>query len=160
MRAVTWHYFTNGDEARVFHAGEITQQLPVNGAVPVPDGVVLKEAQTWCPYARECSSHPKPSIYLPQLCHFQGRPGPSPPRATSPAPLMTAWADGGRPALAGTGWLQGERSRKRRRVVLSAHQAGSEGPAVLPPPDARPAGHTTLPFVSALEGELPGPGAL
>ena len=39
---LTWHHVTDGHQERVLQAGEVTQQLPLKHAVPVPDGIVLK----------------------------------------------------------------------------------------------------------------------
>ena len=43
---LTWHHVTDGHQEGVLQAGEVTQQLPLKHAVPVPDGIVLKQHAT------------------------------------------------------------------------------------------------------------------
>ena len=40
-RWLTWHNVTDGDKSSVFQTGKITQQLPINHTIPVPDRIVL-----------------------------------------------------------------------------------------------------------------------
>lgn len=47
--ALTWHDITDGHETGVLEAGEITQLFPVEHAVPVSDGIVLRARRT-APY--------------------------------------------------------------------------------------------------------------
>lgn len=48
-KVLTWHDITDGHKTGVLEAGEITQQFPVDHAVPVSDGIVLRARRT-APY--------------------------------------------------------------------------------------------------------------
>lgn len=68
----TSHHVADGDEAGVLPAGEVTQQLPLEEAVPVADGVVLEKGGKTPP----TYSSLKPAVMC-QPCHSHARPLPT-----------------------------------------------------------------------------------